>query len=116
MKKGLAPLNWSLVAAWMAIIFYLSSQSSSLPSILPDFIPHFIEYAILAFLLLRALKEHQISKPAAIGLTVLIALIYAASDEIHQSFVPTRTASLSDFLVDSLAAFAIGIYGKIKLQ
>ena len=33
---------------------------------------------------------------------VLAALAYAASDEIHQSFVPGRVASVQDFAADGL--------------
>lgn len=113
MKTGLL-VGWSAALGWMALIFYLSSQPSSLPSSIPDYIPHFAEYAILALLLLRALRLHPIPGRGAVALALLITVLYAASDELHQALVPTRTASLQDFLVDTLAAVSVAIYGSMK--
>ena len=47
------------------------------------------------------------ARPAAIGqfamiLVAFLALMYAASDEFHQSFVPNRHPSLADLLVDTM--------------
>ncbi|MDI1321017.1 MAG: VanZ family protein, partial [bacterium] len=38
-------------------------------------------------------------------LALLLAAVYAATDEFHQSFVPGRTASLGDVLIDITGAF-----------
>ena len=67
---------------------------------------HVTEYAVLALLAWRALN-----KPARRGLvawrwpdagwTLLLVLIYAASDEFHQHFVPSREASVRDVLLDT---------------
>jgi len=70
---------------------------------------HISEYAVLALLILRALK---ISPPPAstqwswrrAGVALLIASAYAATDEWHQSFVPSRTADPGDVLIDSTGA------------
>jgi len=64
---------------------------------------HLTEYAILASLLWRALRmgfvwKSSIASPfwsALIG-----CAIFAASDEFHQSFVPSRTSSLYDVMID----------------
>ena len=66
---------------------------------------HLIEYAILAALLWRALRAsslQQLWKPAVSAL--VIAAGYAALDEFHQSFVPTRTASGNDVMIDICGA------------
>ncbi|HKO62211.1 MAG TPA: VanZ family protein [Pyrinomonadaceae bacterium] len=63
---------------------------------------HFIEYAILAFLAARAfisstrdpLRNHWV-----IFSFVSVAAV-AAIDELHQSFVPARTGSFYDSLID----------------
>jgi VanZ family protein len=107
-------VRWSAALGWMGLIFYLSSRPSSLPSVVPDYIPHFAAYVILALLLLRALRLHPIPGRGAVALALLITVLYAASDELHQAFVPTRTASLQDFLVDTLAAVSVAIYGNMK--
>ena len=73
---------------------------------------HFVEYAILALLLARAfrtsLREFLRNHWFAVALT-LVAL-YSLTDEFHQSFVSTRTASIYDCLIDTaggLVALAI---------
>ena len=43
-----------------------------------------------------------------VGGTLLLVFLYAASDEFHQSFVPTRTPLFSDVLIDT-AGGAIGL-------
>ena len=80
---------------------------------------HFIEYFILACLLFRSLKlsfNFSLSKTLILGL--LLAVLYAASDEYHQSFVAGREPALRDVLIDSVGAgFAsLLIYRFPKLQ
>jgi len=74
---------------------------------------HLTEYAILSMLCWRAVRQPVRGdartwswREAAISLTM--AAVYAASDEFHQSFVPSRTASPRDVLVDACGA-AIGL-------
>ena len=70
---------------------------------------HLTEYAVLAILLLRALRGQTsgtIVKQAA--LVLIVAAIYAATDEFHQSFAPSRTPSARDVLIDSTGA-AVGL-------
>ena len=70
---------------------------------------HLSEYAVLALLLLRAVRSSLRLAPGdwswrATGLALLLAAAYAATDEFHQSFVAARTASAGDVLIDSLGA------------
>ena len=63
---------------------------------------HFTEYAILGFLAARAFRT---SPRAAIRerwflICATIVVVYALMDEYHQSFVPSRTASVFDSLID----------------
>jgi VanZ family protein len=62
---------------------------------------HFTEYAVLAGLLYRALRQHR---ERALALCFIAAAIYAALDEFHQSFVASRTASPWDVFVDCIGA------------
>jgi len=63
---------------------------------------HFTEYAVLGFLAARAFRSSP--RPAMhsrwflISLTLIVT--YALIDEYHQSFVPSRTASIYDSLID----------------
>lgn len=115
-------LSWSAVFGYMGFIFYLSGQSAPLYYlILPsDKLIHFLEYMLLALLLLRALNGTFPGRtPVVLGITAfIIAVIYAASDEFHQSFVPGRNANALDWLSDSCGA-ALGsltILSRAKLQ
>jgi VanZ family protein len=87
---------------WMVVIFYFSSRPD-LPRnqfYLLDFLmkksAHVIEYFILTILLAKGLGLKKSPQ------SVIYALIYAFSDEIHQLFVPGRTGMLRDVLVDSI--------------
>ena len=64
---------------------------------------HLTEYAILAMLLWRALRSGtrwQMKMSISFLVAVLASAIFAASDEFHQSFVPSRTASPTDVMID----------------
>ena len=65
-------------------------------------IAHFTEYAILGFLAARAFRTSP--RPAISQRWFLICatlvVVYALIDEYHQSFVPSRTASLFDSMID----------------
>jgi VanZ family protein len=62
---------------------------------------HLTEYAILAALVYRAFRQRH---ERAFGIAFIIAALYAALDEFHQSFVATRTASRWDVAIDCLGA------------
>jgi VanZ family protein len=62
---------------------------------------HFTAYAVLSALLLRALRQHLLAaRTVAFG----FAALYAVLDEFHQSFVPSRTGSPWDVLIDITGA------------
>jgi VanZ like family len=67
---------------------------------------HFTEYAVLAVLMWRALRGSfsATAKGLIAAAVFLIAAGFAASDEFHQSFVPSRTASAHDVMIDCVGA------------
>ena len=70
---------------------------------------HALEYAVLAWLLWRARRQPAPRDPRAWSWadarwTVLVAALYAATDEFHQAFVPSRDASVVDVLLDTAGA------------
>ena len=75
---------------------------------------HLTEYAVLALLYWRALRAQSASYVPRVWnwrharLTLLFVALYAASDEFHQSFVPSRQASVVDVLIDT-AGGTVGI-------
>jgi VanZ family protein len=63
---------------------------------------HFTEYAILGFLAARAFRMspgHAIRSRWFL-ISLILVVTYALIDEYHQSFVPTRTPSVWDSLID----------------
>jgi VanZ family protein len=70
---------------------------------------HFTEYAFCAILLWRALRQHHRHDrrpwtPSHAWLALALSAAYAATDEIHQIFVPGRQAAVTDVLLDSFGA------------
>lgn len=63
---------------------------------------HVTIYTILGMLLFRAIAWGNASfRSRNILLTFIVGLLYAASDEYHQSFVPSRGSSVEDVFKDS---------------
>jgi VanZ family protein len=125
---------WFPLFVWMALIFSASADTQStehtsrfLEPFLRWFNPnisahaieavrwmvrkaaHMTEFGLLAWLLWRVLRKPKRNDPrpwswkiaaGAIGLVVL----YAATDEFHQRFVPNRTASVTDVCIDTAGA------------
>ena len=121
--------SWAPVALWAALIFFFSTDLFS-SSNTGDFLglllsaiysgitaaqfdtihlvvrksSHWTEYFIFSLLLIRALQGHFKSKVElrrAVWIVAIVSL-YALSDELHQAFVPSRTASLADVTIDSV--------------
>ena len=68
---------------------------------------HITEYAILAMLLWRGLRRGtrlQAKMSILFSLAWLAAAIFAVTDEFHQSFAPSRTASPNDVIIDICGA------------
>jgi VanZ family protein len=125
-------LSWLLVVLWATFIFTFSadlfSSEHTASVILPvlhwllpraseadlEFLhllirkcAHIFEYFVFGLLLFRAVRGPRSGwslRWAAAAL--LIAAVFAASDEFHQLFVPSRTASGWDALLDASAAAA----------
>ena len=102
-------MRWAAVAAWMALIFFLSAQST-LPDLtsgrpdLQNIAGHFLAYAGLVLLLLWALTGAGVRHAALWA--AAIAVLYGISDEFHQSFVPHRHPDVFDVLTDAAGAVA----------
>ena len=95
--------------ALMAVIFFLSAQpdlNSGLggwDTVLRK-LAHMVEFGLLWFLVWRALDYRHAA--AAVAFT----LLFAASDELHQSFVDGRVGSPVDFCID---AAGVGLAGLV---
>ena len=135
-------MRYGPLAAWMAFISFASTGEFSadntsflvgplvlwlFPNTSPETLAlihlcvrktaHFVEYALLAFLAARAFttsSSDSLRKHWLRWSLILIAA-YALLDEYHQSFVPTRTASIYDSAVDFLGGLtALLIYSRFR--
>ena len=102
--RAIAPL------ALMGLIFFLSAQPDldtglgTLDLILRK-LAHMTEYALLTMLWAWALQPVT---RAGIPIAAAIAVLYAVSDEYHQTFVAGRAGTVTDVLIDS-AGVAVAI-------
>lgn len=114
--------RWIPTWLWMGIIFAFSSRPSDE---LPDFGlydllvkkgGHMLGYALLAWLFFRSWQGSGLSRNRAYTLAFLSSVLYAVSDEVHQSFVPGRHARVTDVLIDTigilLALWTVHFYRK----
>jgi len=126
-------LSWTAVILWMSLIFYLShqpaAQSSELSSSVTEVIintietvapkvkiekadihhiirknAHFLYYLVLGILAVNALRMNGAYGYRGILLALLICILYAISDEVHQLFVPGRSGEIRDVIIDSSGA------------
>jgi VanZ family protein len=66
---------------------------------------HVAEYAILSYFWFRALNQGERTWfPRSAVWALALSISYALLDEYHQTFVPSRAASLVDVGIDSLGA------------
>ena len=96
---------WLPVLAWAAVIFAFSSIPSlgtglGTWDLVLRKVAHAAEYAVLGALLVRALRRPL---PA-----FALGVLYAVTDEIHQTFVAGRHGATLDVLVDAVGV-AVGV-------
>jgi VanZ family protein len=128
--------SWLPALLWAALIFFFSTDLFSsdhtsvvIGSLLGALFPglsaqdveffhavvrklgHFTEYFIFTVLLVRALRNDNggETKSRHLLISIAIASLYAISDEFHQSFVRSRSASAVDVLIDMCGGIA-GIF------
>ena len=91
----------------MAIIFFLSHQPrvmDGLPQISGlDKILHFIAYFTLALSWILSLSKNKV--PSLVSKTFVFSMLFALSDEFHQTFVPTRSFEILDLVADAAGIF-----------
>jgi len=137
-------ISWAAVLICMFLIFNLSSQTAKQSNELSKFVTrvivntvnmvfpeadfnagnlnniirknaHFFAYLVLGVLIINAFMKSGMSVYRSIALTLLICVIYAASDEFHQMFVSGRGAQVTDVLIDRVGT-SVGIGGYMFIR
>jgi VanZ family protein len=106
---------WLPVLLWMGVIF-IGSSIGSMPQVGGDTTDaivhrtaHMIEFAILGWLLLRAVADGRPISRRELVSALIIVTLYGASDEFHQRFTPGRSSEFSAVLFDA-AGGLIGLW------
>ncbi len=92
-------------AGWGSSIIFPVSTGQKLPLLFPgqDKLAHLVMFGILGFLLTGAVKAaRQGFRARSFWFVVALVALYGISDELHQLFVPGRSADILDVLADAV--------------
>ena len=139
----------ALSVVWMAVIYVFSSQtgeesgslSNNIARLLCNVLKleaegssferltflirksaHFTEYGILGFLYMSVLILWSRAVKYRLPIVTLMCMIYAVTDEFHQSFISGRSPAVFDVVIDTAGGFTGGVvcllimYGYIKIR
>jgi VanZ family protein len=93
----------------MGVVFWQSSRAiPEALSLAPDYVLHFVGYFVMGILAVRAFAGGLAEPPRRLWVWcgLAVSLVYALTDEWHQSFVPGRDASGTDFIADAAGVLA----------
>lgn len=84
-------------------------------------IAHFSIYTVVGFLLMALFSTYKLEEMNRFSYSLIIGVVYASSDEIHQCFTPGRGPQITDVIIDTmgvllgilLVMLVIKIYKKI---
>ena len=78
---------------------------------------HITEYSVFSLLILRAIRAGRREWKLSWALAVVLAVVvYASLDEFHQSFIPGRTAAVSDVLLDTVGGAAAQVVAAMIIR
>lgn len=106
----------------IGIFSFSSFPGDSLPDLSFEFsdkIIHFTIYLILTISFFIAIynssKKNFLNRSPVIY-SLIIAILYGATDEIHQYFVPNRSCDIWDFVANAVGALIAGYFIYIYLR
>lgn len=108
--------KWKLPAIIYSVLIFLVSSLPQERMIKVeiwnfDKIEHLVEYSFYGILMMLAFatsKSDRVPKHAAF-FSIVVGILFSATDEIHQHFVPGRTCSIFDLLADTIGIF-LGVW------
>lgn len=117
MREGLRA--WGPVIAWALIILVATTvpipgDALDVGDFPLDRVAHFVLYAGFGLTLGRALWLRQSRRLLAFTLGWAGALAFAAADEVHQAWIPSRVPSLGDWTADA-AGITVGLLAYVVL-
>ncbi|MDX8390044.1 MAG: VanZ family protein [Mariprofundaceae bacterium] len=108
LASGSKATSWLLLGLYCSLIYWLSDQPAyPTPLKFPgnDKLLHLIAYGIMALIAWHAFsKDHDSGRWFHPISVVLFCMVFGASDEWHQSFIPGRTSDIHDWMADSFGA------------
>jgi VanZ family protein len=112
-KRKVLLVYTPLVLYWVLLLTATSLPANDIPALgLYDKFYHLGAYTVLSFLLSLTLifqrKSKFLFEKAGVA-AIVISSVYGALDEIHQLFVPGRSAEILDWTADLIGA-CIGVY------
>lgn len=63
---------------------------------------HFSIYMVVGILMMLLMNTYKIKQFDKIAISLITGILYASSDEIHQLFIPGRSAMITDVMIDTL--------------
>ena len=122
-------INIVLLILWMLFIFMMShtsaTDSSNQSGLITYFLnnilkinnveileviirkcAHLFEYFVLGVLIINCIKDYKINK--IVFIAIILCMLYACTDELHQLFIPGRSGNVIDITIDTLGSI-IGI-------
>lgn len=71
-------------------------------------IAHFSIYTVVGILLMAYMSTYQLKEKNRMIISTILGILYASSDELHQYFIPGRSAQITDVMIDTLGVL-VGI-------
>ena len=110
--------RWIPVALWTGVILTATSVPTVPGPPVPglDKVVHFAMYAVLGVLTARAVRGGA-AEPRALLVALAAIALFAASDEWHQRFIPSRSADVADWFADVTGAtIGVGSFAAFKFR
>lgn len=101
---------WLALVVWCALIFALSAQphlelsDRDMLDLVVRKLGHAFEYGVMVVLATLSLRAEGVVPRRARAIALAFAVLYAASDEFHQRFVPGRSGHPRDVAIDAAGA------------
>lgn len=96
---------------FMCVIYAASAvPGDRMPVVIHDKVAHTLQYFVLGILIALFFAGFQsASTRRRQRSSAMLGAVYAATDEIHQSWVPNRVPSVADFVFDLLGLLLAGL-------